>query len=167
MDTIITDQGREFVNEMNDRLCELLKIKNKLTSPYHPQANGLDERFNQTFKSALEKLVNEKQNDWDVYIKHVLFAYRTSVNASTKYTPFYLMFGRQAKLPIELDLPSSLESEVETECQMDTYIDILIDIRDNVFKVASRNIKAAQEKQKRDYDRRNLVAEHSYTVGPG
>jgi hypothetical protein len=43
----------------------------------------------------------------------------------------------------------------------------LIDIRDNVFKVASRNIKAAQEKQKRDYDRRNLVAEHSYTVGPG
>ena len=41
----------------------------------------------------------------------------------------------------------------------------LIDIRDNVFKVPSRNIKAAQEKQKRDYDRRNLVAEHSYTVG--
>jgi transposase InsO family protein len=167
MDTIITDQGRKFVNELNDRLCELLKIRNKLTSPYHPQANSLDERFNQTFKSALEKLVNEKQNDWDVYIKHVLFAYRASVNASTKYTPFYLMFGRQAKLPIELDLPSSLESEVETECQMDTYIDTLIDIRDNVFKVASRNIKAAQEKQKRDYDRRNLVAEHSYTVGPG
>ena len=47
------------------------------------------------------------------------------------------------------------------------YICTLIDIRDNVFKVASRNIKAAQEKQKRDYDRRNLVAEHSYTVGPG
>jgi hypothetical protein len=67
------------------------------------------------------------------------------------------MFGRQAKLPIELDLTSSLEPEVETECQMDTYIDTLIDIRDNVFKVASRNIKAAQEKQKRDYDRRNLV----------
>ena len=60
MDTIITDQDREFVNEMNDRLCELLKIRHKLTSPYHPQANGLDERFNQTFKRALEKLVNEK-----------------------------------------------------------------------------------------------------------
>jgi hypothetical protein len=78
---------------MNDRLCDLLKIRHKLASLYHPQANGLDERFNQTFKRALEKLVNEKQNDWDVYIKHVLFAYRTSVNASTKYTPFYLIIN--------------------------------------------------------------------------
>ena len=48
---------------------------------------------------------------------------------------------------------------------MDTYMDTLIDIRHNLLKVASRNIKAAQEKQKRDYDRRNLVAGHSYTVG--
>ena len=103
MDTIITDQGREFVNEINDRLCKLLKIRHKLTSPYHPQANGLGERFNHTFKRALEKLVNEKQNDCDVYM------YSAYVNASTKDTPFYLMFGRQAKLPIELGLQSSLE----------------------------------------------------------
>ena len=75
------------------------------------------------------------------------------------------MFGRQAKLSIELDLPSSLESEVETECQMDSYMETLIDIRDNVFKVASRNIKTAQEKQKRDYDRRNLMAEQLHSWG--
>jgi transposase InsO family protein len=97
METIITDQGREFVNSMNDKLCDLLDIKHKLTSPYHPQANGLDERFNQTLKRALEKLVNTRQNDWDVLLKHVLFAYRTSENASTKYTPFYLMFGKKSK----------------------------------------------------------------------
>jgi hypothetical protein len=75
METIITDQGREFVNSMNDKLCDLLDIKHKLTSPYHPQANGLDEHFNQTLKRAPEKLVNTRQNDWDVLLKHVLFAY--------------------------------------------------------------------------------------------
>ena len=93
METIITDQGREFVNSLNDKLCDLLDIKHKLTSPYHPQANGLDECFNQTLKRALEKLVNTKQNDWDVLLKHVLFAYIASENASTKHTPFYLIFG--------------------------------------------------------------------------
>jgi transposase InsO family protein len=87
METIITDQGREFINSMNDKLCDLLDIKHKLTSPYHPQANGLDERFNQTLKRALEKLVNTRQNDWDVLLKYVLFAYRISENASTKHTP--------------------------------------------------------------------------------
>ena len=95
METIITDQGREFVNSMNDKLCDLLDIKHKLTSPYNPQANGLDERFNQTLKRALEKLANTRQNDWDVLLKDVLFAYRTSDNASIKYTPFYLMFGEK------------------------------------------------------------------------
>ena len=75
METIITDQGREFVNSMNDKLCDLLDIKHKLTSPYHPQANGLDEHFNQTLKRAPEKLVNTRQNDWNVLLKHVFFAY--------------------------------------------------------------------------------------------
>jgi hypothetical protein len=124
METIITDQGREFVNSMNDKLCDLLDIKHKPTSPYHPQANGLDERFNQTLKRALEKLVNTRQNDWDVLLKYVLFAYRISENASTKHTPFYLMFGRKARIPVELDLPSDLlisvantdfDSELEPE----------------------------------------------------
>jgi RecA-family ATPase len=40
METIIADQGREFVNSMNDKLCNLLDVKHKLTSPYHPQGNG-------------------------------------------------------------------------------------------------------------------------------
>jgi hypothetical protein len=125
-------------------------------------------------KRALEKLVNTRQNDWDVLLKHVLFAYRTSENASTKYTPFYLMFGRKARIPVELDLPSDLpisvastdfDSELEPENKMEKYINNLLGVRDDVYQHANHNIKVAQEKQKKDYDRRNCVMQHNFIVG--
>jgi hypothetical protein len=125
-------------------------------------------------KRALEKLVNTRQNDWDVLLKHVLFAYRTSEYASTKYTPFYLMFGRKARIPVELDLPSDLpisvastdfDSELEPEDKMEKYINNLLGVRDDVYQHANHNIKVAQEKQKKDYDRRNCVTQHNFIVG--
>ena len=97
-----SDQGREFVNELNSTLFELAGIQHCISSAYHPQSNGLDERTNQTLSCALIKVINDKQDDWDEHLDSVLFAYRTSVHASTKYTPFYLMYGRDPVLPIEL-----------------------------------------------------------------
>ena len=65
-----------------------------MTSAYHPQTNGLDERTNQTLKQRLSKLVNEHQNNWCDFLDEVAYSIRTQRQASTKYTPFYLMFGR-------------------------------------------------------------------------
>ena len=95
-------QGLEFCNHIMSNLEQLTGFKQKVTSAYHPQSNGLDERLNQTLKAALQKLVNESQDDWDHLIDNVLFAYRTSKHDSTKYTPFFLMYGREARLPIEV-----------------------------------------------------------------
>ena len=75
---VMSDQGREFVNKVNQVLFELTGTDHRISSAYHPQTNGLDERMNQTLKGALVKYVNENQNDWDVHIKSVLFTYRTS-----------------------------------------------------------------------------------------
>lgn len=97
-----TDQGREFVNELNATLFDLAGIEQRISSAYHPQSNGLDERTNQTISSTLLKYVNAPQDDWDEHLDSVLFSYRTCVHASTKYTPFYLMYGRHPVLPIEL-----------------------------------------------------------------
>ena len=80
---IVSDQGREFCNQLIDLLEQLTGFKHKITSAYHPQSNGLDERLNQTLKSKLQQLVNEHMDDWDELINNILFAYRSSRQDST------------------------------------------------------------------------------------
>lgn len=90
------------LKQVNDELCKLTGVESRLTSAYHPQTNGLDERFNQTLQRQLLKYVGEKQDDWDLYLDAVLFSYRVSRQDNTKFSPFFLMYGRNARLPIEL-----------------------------------------------------------------
>jgi len=73
---ILTDRGSHFRNQLVDRLCKKFEIKHKLSSPYHPQTNGLVERFNRTLCESLAK-VSEKENQWDEHIESVLFRYQT------------------------------------------------------------------------------------------
>ncbi len=95
VEIVISDQGREFVNKVNEQLFELTGTHHRISSAYHPQTNGLVERFNQTIQRALLKLIkDDQQKDWDVYIDCVLFEYRTSVQKSTMKTPFEVMFLR-------------------------------------------------------------------------
>lgn len=91
---LLSDQGREFEAKVNDEVCREFGINRSVTSAYHPQTNGLDERTNQTLKQRLSKLVNEHQNNWCDFLDEVAYSIRTQKQASTKYTPFYLMFGR-------------------------------------------------------------------------
>lgn len=76
-------------------------VKHIISTAYHPQTNGLDERLNQTLQRSLLKMVEENQNEWEKYLDPVLFAYRTSKQASTKYSPFFLLYGREPRLPID------------------------------------------------------------------
>ena len=88
-------------------------VRCNITSAYHPQSNGLDERFNQTLQRQLLKYVNEDQNDWDLYLDAILFSYRVSRQSSTKTSPFVLVYGRQPRLPVEFSLTSTLVNEAE------------------------------------------------------
>src|SRR5881227_655600 len=97
---ILSDRGTHFRNKLVDGLCEKFEIKHKLSSPYHPQTNGLVERFNRTLCESLAK-VSGKENEWDKHIESVLFAYRTTKHNTTKKTPFFMVYGREAILPIE------------------------------------------------------------------
>ena len=97
----ISDQGREFVNAFDTEFCKLTGVDHCISLAHHPQTNGQDERFNQTLQRNLRKMVTEDQNDWDKYIDSVLFAYRTSSQDSSKYTPSF-SYGRQNILPIDI-----------------------------------------------------------------
>ena len=87
-EVIISDQGREFVNAVQAEVYKLTGTEHCMSSTYHPQTNGLTERFNQTLQTALVKLVNNTQNDWDEHISSVLFAYRTAKQKATKLSTF-------------------------------------------------------------------------------
>ena len=90
----ISDQGREFVNKVKDELLRLTGTEQRVTSAYHPQSNGLTERFNQTLQASLLKVVNSSQSDWDEHLASILFACRTSLQKSTNHTPFEVMYVR-------------------------------------------------------------------------
>ena len=70
------------------------------------QANGLDERFNRTLQNMIVKFVSASKKDWSCHIDTCVYAYKTSKHDSSKYTPFQLMFGHQAILPVDLALES-------------------------------------------------------------
>jgi len=100
---LLSDRGTLFLSKVAQSVYKLLNISKINTTSYHPQTDGLVERFNKTLIDMLSKLVDEN-NDWDELIPYALYVYRTAVHASTKYTPFKLMFGCDAKSPVEISL---------------------------------------------------------------
>ena len=92
---ILTDQGREFMNQVLAELINLVGVEHRVTSAYHPRTNGLTERFNQTLINSLKKHTEDNPLNWEDWIPFVLLAYRSRVNTITKFTPYELMFGRK------------------------------------------------------------------------
>ena len=97
-----TDQGRQFESELVAEVCKLLGINKTRTTAYHPQSDGLVERFNRTLLSMLATAASENPFDWEEHLRPLCMAYNTSVQSTTGFTPFSLMFGRQARMPIDV-----------------------------------------------------------------
>ena len=92
---ILTDQGSNFTSQMLTEIYRLLGVQPIRTSPYHPQTDGLVERFNQTLKRMLKKAAMDNVKDWDKFVPYLLFAYREVPQASTGFSPFELVYGRK------------------------------------------------------------------------
>lgn len=76
---LTTDQGKEFNNKVNTELMRMFGIKHRLTTAYHPQTNGLDERFNQTLANSLAKFAQVNRDSWDEHLGAVVYAYNSAV----------------------------------------------------------------------------------------
>lgn len=118
------------------------------------QANGLDERFNQTLQGMLAKLVSEHQDDWDDCLDTCVFAYNTSVHESTQYSPFEVMFGRKATLPIDIDVAKDSADELLKnalkcdEALYASYIEQLTTHRKKVISDAKAHSKSTRKAER-------------------
>ncbi|RXN37825.1 gag-pol fusion [Labeo rohita] len=143
---ILTDQGKKFVNKINFDLCESLGIKRSLCSPYHPQTNGLVEKMNGTIQRVLTKLVGSNAESWDTHLKATLFALRTKKQLTTQFSPYYLMFGREARYPSEVPDNYEVNDEmVERTVALETLTTGLQDLP-KVHKVVLENVEKVREK---------------------
>ncbi|EIE77009.1 hypothetical protein G6F47_012475 [Rhizopus delemar] len=98
---IVTDNGKPFVSGLVRAVCHNFSIIHKTTTPYNPQSNGLIERFNRTLGQILQKRSTEEKEDWHLYLPAALFAYRSIKQATTKQSPFFLMYGYEPKTPFD------------------------------------------------------------------
>ncbi|OWZ08446.1 LOW QUALITY PROTEIN: polyprotein [Phytophthora megakarya] len=97
---LLSDRGSNFISDLAKSFYETLGIKKLFGSAYHPQTQGLVERFNGTLIRMLKMYVSEAQEDWDVYLPRVLFAYRTAFHEALGDTPFFSLYGRDPVLPL-------------------------------------------------------------------
>ncbi|KAJ8373475.1 hypothetical protein SKAU_G00040550 [Synaphobranchus kaupii] len=122
---VMTDEGREFVNEMNEAMFNTFGVRHIISSAYCPQTNGQDERMNQTLKKALAMYCDDSQNDWDIYLRAIVYAINTT-KGSTEDSPYYLMFNRYPHTPEEVNASDGLDSDsvvVDVETIIETKIE--------------------------------------------
>ena len=150
---ILTDVGTNFQANMMHELYDILDIHGLRTSAYHPQGDGLSERFIRTIKQMIKSYTKKARNqkDWDEKLELLQLAYNTSCHSTTKYSPYYLMFGRRPKLPLDLIIP---DLEIPTPEKIDEYVERMITNLKQVFHTVIRNRNRRMNKAKIRHDRK-------------
>jgi hypothetical protein len=101
---ISSDRGSSFVSQLAASIYKQLGIKQSKTTAYHPQSNGDAEISNKQIKITLKMWADERQSDWDLLLPYAIFSYNTSYHSLLQETPFYLQFGRDARLTVDVVL---------------------------------------------------------------
>ena len=148
---ILTDQGSNFTSQLLTELYRLLHVHPIRTSPYHPQTDGLVERFNQTLKTMLRKTATSDGKDWDKLLPYVLFAYREVPQTSTGFSPFELLYGRNVRGPLDV-LRESWEASQQSNESVVSHILLTRERLRSMSELVQQNLSRAQDKQKRWYD---------------
>ena len=133
-------------------MCSLAQVKKLHTSPYHPETNGQCECFNATLISMLGTLAIHAKKNWQEWITTSTHAYNCTVSPVTGFSPYFLMFGRNPKLPVDIDLGiPKIEQEPSSQ---QTYPQKLHSKLQWAYQKAQENNKKESECHKRYYDQK-------------
>ena len=107
-----SDLGSQFTSDLFEYVNKILKTQHRTTTPYHPQTNGVIEKFHYSLVNSIKYVCSTRENDWDEFINMSLFVFRTTKNKTLEMTPFEAMHGFKAGLPIDLalDIPRKCEN---------------------------------------------------------
>ena len=147
---LLSDRGANFLSDLIRGVCDILGVKKINTSGYHPQTDGLVEKFNSILVGMIAKCCETRERDWDDHLPYLLFAYRSMMQESTRESPFCLLYGRDPHLPTEtgLSLPTPSYS-----IDVEDYRTELVTKLKTAWEIAKERIKGAQDAQKVQYDR--------------
>ena len=158
---ILTDRGQNFESELFQEICKRLSIDKIRTTAYKPSTNGNIERFHSTLNSLLAKWVADNKKNWDEQLPAVAFAYRTSVQETTGFTPFSLMFGREARIPADI-----VYGTPQDDTRFNSAVDFVAARQDKLreaFEVVRQHLGTSAVRRKAAYDMRTRP--HSYNIG--
>lgn len=151
---VLADQGTNFWGEVMQEIWSQLGVKHLHTVVFHPQTNGLCERFNKTLKMLLRRFATEDLRGWPKLLEPVLFAVREVSQASTGYSPFELLFGRRPRGILDL-ARRQWEGERSGGTKKKT-LD-LGSLRERLLNLSSwaqENLKQAQTMQRKSYNKK-------------
>ncbi len=161
---LLTDQGRNFESHLFKSMCQLFGINKRRTTPYHPQSDGLCERFNGILKLLLRMKVNKDQDNWDILLPSALLAYRISKQESTGVSPFEMLYGREPQVSFDVTLANDHENNLNQD-----NADYLVGLKkrhEDLNSFVTSRIDKAQEKQKKNYDQKHRVSQSkTFQVG--
>ena len=132
-------QCRQFDSHKFRSFCSSLGIKNKYSSPGHPQANGKTEVINRTLLKIIKSRLMGAKEVWPEELPSVLWAYRTMARTPTGETPFNLTYGTEAVIPVKIGL-TSLRRECFDEQRNDDQLKLNLDCLDEVRDQASQRM---------------------------
>ena len=157
---LLSDQGKEFLNEVVNNLSKVIGIERRVTSPYHPQTNGLTEKFNHILVNSLRKFVEDDTKMLHKWIPFVLLSYRTKIHTRTNYTPFELMFGRRMN-NFENWACDDISKEIKSINNRSTEIRKLVELHGD----AAKNIAASKSAQMESQNNAQNVVKELIPIG--
>ena len=152
-----TDQGRNFESALFQSVCKILGCSKTRTTAFHPQSDGMVERFNRTLEDLMAKTVADHQKDWDDCLPLVMMAYRSSQHEATGYAPSELMMGRQMILPVDLLMGCS----GTPQSSYPEFTEKLQDRMAYTHELARKRLKVKTDRNKRAYDTRKAGEGHT------
>jgi hypothetical protein len=163
--TLTSDQGASFMSHQFREFAESFRIKLLNSSPYYAQANGQAESSNKILIKLIKKKIEEHPRRWHEVLSEALWAHRISKHGATQVTPYELVYGQEAVLPVEINL-QALRVARQNDLSAVDYSNLLMD---RIDEVPEERLKALREIEKeklrvaKAYNKR--VREKSFQIG--